>query len=312
MGIEFRAASLAPLSELTVNAPPGAVIAVVSDDPAAQRLLLRLATGQAHPTSGTVKAPISARYFAPLDALDFEPADAIAVDHTLAACPAIPLDRALRSLERLRRDGATIFLATHDLALAERFADEVWWLHNGQLRAKGDPREVLHQYRHHIAQTLRDLDTDKPAPLRPSLRRGDGRAQLESLALHNSGGFPTATVMTGEETCIQLVIRFDAPVEDPVAGIMIRTRIGTEVYGINTEILERPLGPVQAGERLAVDFRFRCNLCPGDYTITAASHDPDGVWHDWMEDALAFTVTATRYAAGVANLCASAGVRKLP
>ena len=39
-----------------------------------------------------------------------------------------------------------------------------------------------------------------------------------------------------------------------------------------------------------------------DYTLTAASHDADGVWHDWMEDALAFSVVDSRYTAGVANL----------
>jgi len=33
-----------------------------------------------------------------------------------------------------------------------------------------------------------------------------------------------------------------------------------------------------------------------------ASHDPDGVWHEWLEDAVAFLVTDGRYTAGVANL----------
>ena len=36
--------------------------------------------------------------------------------------------------------------------------------------------------------------------------------------------------------------------------------------------------------------------------MTAASHDPDGLWHDWMEDAVAFSVSDSRYTAGVANL----------
>ena len=49
-------------------------------------------------------------------------------------------------------------------------------------------------------------------------------------------------------------------------------------------------------------FAFECNLCPQAYTLTAASHEPNGVWHDWLEDAIAFTVTDTRYTAGVANL----------
>jgi len=45
--------------------------------------------------------------------------------------------------------------------------------------------------------------------------------------------------------------------------------------------------------------------------LTAASHDPDGVWHDWIEDAIAFSVTDERATAGVANLRARVEVEKL-
>jgi lipopolysaccharide transport system ATP-binding protein len=89
---------------------------------------------------------------------------------------------------------------------------------------------------------------------------------------------------------------------------MIRTRIGFEVFGTNTELENIRLGPRRAGDRVAVSFRFACDLCPQDYTITAASHDADGVWHDWMEDAVAVSVTATRYTAGVARLRAAVAV----
>jgi lipopolysaccharide transport system ATP-binding protein len=97
-------------------------------------------------------------------------------------------------------------------------------------------------------------------------------------------------------------------VEDPVVGIMIRTRVGFEVYGTNTELEGVKLGPVVAGDTRTVTFSFSCNLCPREYTITAASHDPDGVWHDWLEDAVAFSVVAPRYTAGVADLRARVSV----
>jgi hypothetical protein len=66
------------------------------------------------------------------------------------------------------------------------------------------------------------------------------------------------------------------------------------------------LGPCSSEQAVTVSFAFRCELCPGEYTLTVASHDPDGVWHDWLEDALAFSVSDTRYTAGVANLRAVA------
>jgi hypothetical protein len=84
--------------------------------------------------------------------------------------------------------------------------------------------------------------------------------------------------------------------------ILIRTRIGLNVYGTNTELEKLKLGPVTAGSSVRVTYRFRCDLCNGDYTVTAASHDPDGLWHDWLEDAVGFAVSDSRYTAGVANL----------
>ena len=107
---------------------------------------------------------------------------------------------------------------------------------------------------------------------------------------------------SGETARIRVKVGFDSAVDDPVVGIMIRTRIGMEVYGTNTELEKLKLGPCAAGETRIVTFEFACDLCPQFYTITAASHDPDGVWHDWMEDAVGFSVTDSRYTAGVANL----------
>ena len=56
------------------------------------------------------------------------------------------------------------------------------------------------------------------------------------------------------------------------------------------------------GTVVELAFAFWCELCPQEYTLTVASHDPDGVWHDWLEDAVAFSVSDGRYTAGVANL----------
>ena len=61
-----------------------------------------------------------------------------------------------------------------------------------------------------------------------------------------------------------------------------------EVYGTNTELENVKLGPCAAGESRVVVFAFDCNLCPQAYTLTAATHDPNGVWHDWLEDAVAW------------------------
>jgi lipopolysaccharide transport system ATP-binding protein len=117
---------------------------------------------------------------------------------------------------------------------------------------------------------------------------------------------------SGETVAIRVTVRYGAEVADPVIGILIRTRIGLNVYGTNTELENIHFGPMSAGDSVRVTYRFRCDLCPGDYTVTAASHDPDGVWHDWLEDAVAFAVSDDRYSAGVANLRAQVAAEVLP
>ena len=92
---------------------------------------------------------------------------------------------------------------------------------------------------------------------------------------------------------------------------MIRTRIGLEVYGTNTEAAQAHIGACHAGETVSVTFSFAADLCPQEYTITAASHDPDGTAHDWLDDAVAVSVTDERQTAGIANLRARVAIDRV-
>ena len=120
---------------------------------------------------------------------------------------------------------------------------------------------------------------------------------------------PAANIRSGEKITVRVKLRFREPVENAVAGILIRTRIGVSVYGTNTELEQTPIGPRRRDELVEVDFEFPCNLCPQEYTLTAASHDPDGTAHEWLEEALRFTVVDDRPTAGVANLNAEVRFR---
>lgn len=270
-----------------------------------------MATGIAAPQSGEVRFDTGARYLGPTDTLQLSPISTLALDHSLAACDSLVRARAITGLERLRRTGATVLLASHELELLQQVADEVWWFHEGRLFAKGDPREVGSRYQQHMAARLRAWGESASAPLAPALRRGDGRAEIVAIETLGANGAPSMVLQSGETMSVRITVKFKQAVDSPVIGIMIRTRIGSEVYGTNTELERFALGPIQAGQTVRVTYRFACQLCPQEYTITAASHDPDGVWHDWMEDALAFSVADSRYTAGVANLRAEVSAEQL-
>jgi lipopolysaccharide transport system ATP-binding protein len=283
--IEFRA--------LGLTAPDGSIIGVILEGSGAE-----------------LSAP-GIKRIGPDDLISDDATNVI-LDHTLSRLDAVAKAKAVSRLLQRRRAGATFVLVTHDEALLESCADEIWWLRDDKLVGRGDPLEVLAQYRRYVAETLRESGRNREAVIAPVLRDGDGRAVLHGIELLGADGAPAVVWRSGENAAIRVTVRFTSEVADPVVGILIRTRIGLNVYGTNTELENIHFGPVRAGDTVRVTYRFRCELCSGDYTVTAASHDPDGVWHDWLEDAVAFSVSDERYTAGVANLRAQVAAEVLP
>jgi ABC-type methionine transport system ATPase subunit len=311
MGIEFRNVRFPPLEELNISAPEGAVIGLVGEKGSGDSAVLRLAAGLDAPAAGEVIPSGPCRYLAITDTLNLAPVPLLLIDHAFAQADALVRGRAFVALDRLRTNGTTVLLASHEPDLLRSICDEVWWFDAGKLAARGDPREVLEKYSAHISRKFRAWGESLSVPMAPRFRYGDGRAEILSFELAGAGGQPSAIVESGETVTVRAEIRFREAVEKPVIGIMIRTRVGMEVYGTNTELEHVLVGPCAAGETVRIEFKFQCHLCPKEYTLTAASHDPDGTAHDWLDDAVAFVVTDSRYTAGVAKLRANVTIEKV-
>ena len=275
-----------------------AIIGIIGENGSGTRELARLD----QPIADELLSKGARRYLGPLDALDLSPIELLILDHTLAYQDALQRAQASVALSRLRASGSTILLLSHEPALLIELCDEIWWMEAGSIAKKGDPRQILESYRAAVGEKLRAWGEGLGSPLTPALRKGDGRAEIVALETLGHTGKPTMTWQSGEEVSVRVVVRFRDEVDGPVIGIMIRTRIGLEVYGTNTELEKLALGRCLAGQTVVVRFHFVCDLCPKEYTLTAASHDPDGTAHDWIDDAVAFIVADSRYTAGVANL----------
>jgi lipopolysaccharide transport system ATP-binding protein len=291
--IEFRNVTHGPLRGLSASAPDGVCIGIIGLRGAGESALLRLAAGMDRPDEGAVNGPA-----------------VLTVDATERCEDALSKAQSAIALEAARRNGSTVLIASYDEQFLLRLADEIWWLKDGRIEAVGDPREILAKFRAYVAGALVEWGNGRPQALDTRFRRGDGRASIELLETIDSAGQPALVWRSGDEAGVRLSIRFGERVDNPVLGIMLRTRVGFEVYGTNTELENTPVGRCEAGDLVRAMFRFRCELCPGDYTVTAASHDPDGTAHDWLDDAVAVAVADSRYTAGVANLRAKVEIRR--
>jgi ABC-type hemin transport system ATPase subunit len=306
---------------LDLSVEDGTLVGVTGPNGAGKSALLRLAAGDLHPDAGTIGGVRSAKLAA--GSLDSVNAGEIrrSVDEAIEAHPDLLLigpcfaltdpeyqHSTLTRFRSLQRDGVIIVLVSQDLTFLERYCDEVVVIENGAVTGHGDPRQVLGEYRERFVARQRAA---LPAPLlRPVSRHGDGRAKILTIEILRPGGEPAAVVESGGEIAVRILIEFVAAVENPVVGLLIRNRIGVNVYGTNTELEKVVLGPCVAGDRLEVRFLFGCHLCAEQYTLTVASHDPDGTAHEWLEEAIVFSVSDTRYTAGVANLRARVEVSR--
>lgn len=237
------------------------------------------------------------------------PAQTLLIGPSLALTDPLFQAWAARRMEERRRAGTIVLVVSRDLDYLARVADEVVVLDEGAVVLRGDPVETLAAYRDRLAQEMRGAAEPQEGGV--SVSHGDRRAVLVDLDWVGADGVSSATVRSGEAVTACLRVRFDQDVADPVFGILIRNRVGVAVYGTNTELEGISFGPCRAGEEFDATFSFDCDLCPGEYTLTAASHDRDGTAHDWAEEALLFTVADARYTAGVANLRADVQVEKV-
>ncbi|MGH9666723.1 MAG: Wzt carbohydrate-binding domain-containing protein, partial [Bryobacteraceae bacterium] len=247
MAVEFREVQHSPLADFSASAPDGAVVGIIGEKNAGKSVLLRLAAGLDTPRAGEVRMPPERRWVGSGDALNLSPVGLLALDQALALHDALVRERTAFGLERLRQAGATVLLVTHDNRLIERLCDEVWWLHEGRLAARGDPGVVLARYGQHISARVRAWGASLRPPLDISSRRGDQRAEIVSLEPFGADGNPTLVWKSGERASVRVAVRFLESVPAPVVGLMLRTRIGFNVYGTNTELEKVPIGPCAAG-----------------------------------------------------------------
>jgi energy-coupling factor transporter ATP-binding protein EcfA2 len=312
MSLEFRNVTAVPLRDLSASAPSGAIIGVIGGKNSGVSELLKLACGLILPQQGEVKAGPARRLVSLGEPLNLAPSDLLALDQALATQDALVRTRTLLGLDRLRRGGATVLLASHEDGLLETLCDEVWWLEAGEIAAKGDPLETMMRYRRFVADQVRAWGETIPPRLAPSMRRGDGRAEVLAIETLGSNGNSTIVWKSGEYVSVRATVRFHEALSDPVIGMLIRTQIGFEVYGTTSELEHVKIGPREAGETVTVVFQFLCDLCPQSYTLTLAAQDPDGGYYDWLDDAVAFTVADERGTPGVANLRAKVSVETAP
>ena len=236
--------------------------------------------------------------------------DILIVDEALAVGDAVFANRCIRKFEELREKKTTVLFVSHDLGLVKQLSNRAIFLLNGRIAAEGEPKHVIDKYIGVVLERQKAFEqSGGHRRLAASNRHGDGSSEILDATLLGDKGEPAGVVSSGERVTIRIRTVFRRRVA-PMVGILIRNRIGMEIYGTNTGIEQVELGDFEPGEELDIDFQFECWLTPQHYTVTVATQYADGSSHDWLDDALSFEVISPRIAAGVTDLRARIEWRK--
>lgn len=254
------------------------------------------------------------------------------IDEALSVGDALFQHRCLRRIKQMQESGTTILFVSHDPAAIKALCSRAILLNNGSVETDGKPADVLNRYQGLIMEREQAYDAsesssassgfvtnsdsdmasaEKSPGLRYSYRHGDGSAEILSAELINASRQAADMVDSGDPLLARMRVRFHQDIEDPCFGFLIRNRHGIHAYGANSEQKELKTGQVARGEIVEISFAFDCWLGPDLYSVSFAVHSEDGISYDWLDGVLFLRVTSSSPVEGIANLNATASMRRL-
>jgi ABC-2 type transport system ATP-binding protein len=219
-------------------------------------------------------------------------ADVLLIDEVLAVGDASFQQKCYDEFARLRQEGRTVVLVTHDMVAAERFCDRAILLEHGRTVAIGDPHTVGLQYMDlNFAGETGASDRDDSEPD----RFGDGRAEILEAWFEDAEGQRTAALPGGRRCSFVARARFGEDVEDPILGFALQNGDRQTVVAASTLALGPQLGSFRAGEDVTLRISFDNVLRPDRYYATPAiAHAGTGfAWIDRRERFVEVVVTGS-------------------
>lgn len=222
----------------------------------------------------------------------------LVVDEALAVGDVHFQQKCMGRIKQFRENRGAILFVSHDMNAVKVLCDQVMVLEQGRVVFSGTPDEAVNYYYRLIAD-MEEETLSLPVPVAAQAGAGavnahsygNGMANILGARIVgvNSGG---ASVSSGEVADFIFDLAAREAIPEVTLGIMIRDRLGQDIYGTNTYFLGQAIS-FMSGEKRRVVMRMALNLAPGRYTLTAALHDKDthlNECYHWCDNILEFEV----------------------
>jgi lipopolysaccharide transport system ATP-binding protein len=221
--------------------------------------------------------------------------EVLILDETLSVGDAYFQHKCIRRIKEFQRAGTTILFVSHDPTAVKTLCGRALLLDGGRLIQDGPPDRVLDYYNALIAkrEANREILQAEAEGGRMTTRSGTFEARVAEIDLLDADGRPARAFSVGDRGLVRARVEFSSAVVAPTVGILIRDRVGNDVFGTNSFYvapIKEAFGP---GDEMTVDFDVQLNLGAGTYTLTVAVHsDATHVVnnYDWWDKVIGFQV----------------------
>jgi ABC-type polysaccharide/polyol phosphate transport system ATPase subunit len=190
-------------------------------------------------------------------------ADILLVDEVLAVGDAAFQQKCFEQFHRLKDEGRTIVLVTHDMGAVERFCDRAMLIERGQPMEIGEPRHIGRRYNELNFGRLVHEEADGEQ------RYGDhGPAEITAAWCENAAGEKVAAIGQGEEVRVCIEVSFREALENPIFGCAVRNEARHTIHAFSSTWEHGPTGSFEAGTTAVVRIGFENRLGPSRYTIS--------------------------------------------
>jgi ABC-type polysaccharide/polyol phosphate transport system ATPase subunit len=224
-------------------------------------------------------------------------ADVLLFDEVLAVGDWAFQQKCFDRFQRLKDEGRTILLVTHDMAQVERFCDRAMLLEHGEIVDIGEPPLIARQY-----NRLNVEHATQGGLGHPSGAGGSGAVEIAEAWFESATGERAGSLAQGEDcaVCVEAIVR--EPVDDPVFTVTLRDETHRVVFATSSRWDHGPTGSYGPGERPVVQVRFENWLSPGRYSVSCSIARGPGAMLAVAEEIAVAAVHGTRDTGGVVDL----------
>ena len=209
--------------------------------------------------------------------------DVLIVDEALSVGDAAFQRKCFQRIEGYRANGTTLLFVSHDIETVKKLCDRAVFIKEGRLDRLGLAKEVCDEYECYLfgerknINSARQLADSTPiteaARFDPSLvascemTYGNGKADIEACWLADANGRRINVVESGTPFRWCYRVRFHEHVRKPVFAMMLKTREGVALYGVDSKAVDTAPSFMVEGDLVDVFFSLDNVLAPGVYYL---------------------------------------------